>query len=68
MAWAGENHAFFRIVTFTSDLTHIVHKFWILILDVRNPVNLINNDRVKRINQSAIRNPKSKIAPLSFTD
>jgi hypothetical protein len=30
MAWAGENHAFFRIVTFTSDLTHIVHKFWIL--------------------------------------
>jgi hypothetical protein len=30
MAWAGKNHAFFRIVNFTSDLTHIVHKFWIL--------------------------------------
>ncbi|CAB1071244.1 hypothetical protein D1AOALGA4SA_1161 [Olavius algarvensis Delta 1 endosymbiont] len=39
--------------------------FQILDFKVRLRINLIQNDRVKRINKSAVRNPQSKIAPES---
>jgi hypothetical protein len=58
MAWAGETHAFFRIVTFTSDPTQIAHKFWILKFGCKEYCQFNKTDRAKRFNQSKIKNLK----------